>query len=82
MCFTGGEDEDILRVWPAGIHIHELIVAKVFDTLIKLSSVPHIKLFQIFCAFWTSIIENGLYASGMADDSVVSVLEQVRSDLV
>ena len=62
-------------------HIHELIVPKVFETLMEPSSGPHSNFFQRLSAFLTST-DKGIYDSGMEDHSVASVLEHVRSDVV
>lgn len=62
-------------------HVMELIVAKVFDTLMGTSSGPNIKLFERFSDFWTSI-DRCEYESGVADPSVASQLESEKDDLI
>ena len=62
-------------------HIMELIVARVFDTLMEASSGPVIKLFQRFSEFWTSIDKHD-YESGVADRSIASQLESEKDDLL
>jgi hypothetical protein len=62
-------------------HIHELIVAKVFDTLMGPSSGPSIKLFQRFADSWKSINRQA-YESGIQDETVAAELEPVKEDLI
>src|SRR6218665_3283140 len=62
-------------------HIMELIVAKVFETLMGPSSGSKIKLFQRFCEYWSSI-DRSSYESGLDVDSIASALMPVRDDLI
>lgn len=62
-------------------HIMELIVSKVFDTLMGPSSGPIIKLFQRFGEYWGSI-DRSSYESGLHVDSIASALNIVRDDLI
>lgn len=62
-------------------HIMELIVAKVFDSLMGPSSGPNIKLFQRFREYWGSI-DTSMYASGMDVDYIAVVLNPVRDELI
>jgi hypothetical protein len=62
-------------------HIMELIVAKVFDTLMGPSSGPNIKLFQRFGEYWGSI-DRSSYESGLDVDSIASALNPVRDEYI
>ena len=62
-------------------HTMELIVAKVFDTLMGPSSGPNIKLFQRFGECWGSI-DRSNYKSGLDEGSIASALNPVRNDLI
>ncbi len=62
-------------------HIMELIVAKVFDSLMGPSSGPNIKLFQRFRDCWCSI-DKSTYESGMGVDFIASALNPVRDELI
>jgi len=62
-------------------HIHELIVAKVFDAVMAASSGPTIKLFERFAKYWGEI-DKDHYESGMMDKLIAAQLEPVRDHLV
>jgi len=62
-------------------HIMELMVDKVFDTLIGPSSGPNIKLFQRCGEHWGSI-DRSEYESGLKVDSIASALSPVLDDLI
>ncbi len=62
-------------------HIMELIIAKVFNTLLGPSCGPNIKLFQRFGQSWSSI-DQSKYESGLKEDPIASVLNPVRDDLI
>jgi hypothetical protein len=66
---------------PCRHHIMELIVARVFGTLMETSSGPNIKLFQRFADCWTSIDKQS-YKSGVADESIALQFESDKDDLV
>lgn len=59
----------------------ELLVAKVFDTLMGPSSGPNIKLFERFRQNWESI-DRSRFESGMDVDGIASALNPVRNDLI
>ena len=58
-------------------HIHELIIAKVFDAAMGPSNGPNIKLFQRFASAWETIDKSD-YKSAMDDASVVTELEPMK----
>ena len=62
-------------------HIHELIVARVFDSVMGCSSGPDIQLLKRFMVAWT-VIDKTTYQSGMIEEAVKSELEVVKDDLV
>jgi hypothetical protein len=62
-------------------HIHELIVARVFDKLMGSSSGPSIKLFERFAKHWTSI-DTDSFESGMTDDVSARHLGPERDELI
>lgn len=62
-------------------HIMELIVAKVFNSLMGPTTGPNIKLFQRFRENWPSI-DRSCYESGLIVESIASVLNPVRDDLI
>lgn len=66
---------------PCRHHMHELIVAKVFETVIETSSGPQIKLFQRFASAWGSINKDE-YEFGISDPSVAAMLEPVKPELL
>src|ERR1043165_3001327 len=62
--------------------ILELIVAKVFSTLIETaSSGPNIKLFQRFAEYWSSI-DIQSYESGIADVKIALQFDSDKDDLI
>lgn len=63
-------------------HIHELVAAKVFETLIESStSGPQIKLFQRFASAW-SAINCGAFESGTSDKDLASHLNPIRGSML
>jgi len=66
---------------PCRHHVHELIVAKVFDAVIETSSGPQIKLFQRFASAWHSINKDG-YEFGISDPSVAAMVIPVKAELI
>jgi len=62
-------------------HIMELMVAKVFDTVMGPSSGPNIKLFQRFREYWGSIDQSS-YESGLDVEFIASTLNPVRDDII
>jgi len=62
-------------------HIMELMVAKVFDTVMGPSSGPNIKLFQRFREYWASI-DQSTYESGLDVEFIMSALNPVKDDII
>lgn len=62
-------------------HIHELIVGRVFDTIVEVSSGPNIKIFMRFCEFWP-FLDITCPESGVSDAYVLSHLSDVREELI
>lgn len=62
-------------------HIMELMVGKVFDTLMGPSSGPNIKLFQRFRECWGSI-DHSTYESGLDIEFIASTLNPVKDDII
>src|SRR6218665_3197714 len=62
-------------------YIMELIVARVFDMLMGLSSGQNIKLFHRFGECW-SYIDRSTYESGLKVQSIALVLEPIRDELI
>jgi hypothetical protein len=59
-------------------HIHELVAAKAFETLIEPStSGPQIKLFQRFSSAW-SAINSAEFESGTSDEQLASLLDPIK----
>ncbi len=62
-------------------HIHELIIGKVFDTVMGPSNGPNIKLFQRFASAWETIDKSD-YKSAMNDANAVTELEPVKISML
>jgi len=59
----------------------DLIVTKVFDSLMEASSGPTIKIFQRFSEHWSSIDREG-YDTGLFETSIANKLNPVKNDLI
>src|SRR6218665_941429 len=61
-------------------HIHELIIAKVFETVIdRASSCPQIKLLQRFATAWNTINAH-VFESAISDDQLATELDPIKKD--
>src|SRR6218665_853568 len=59
-------------------HIHELIIAKVFETVIeRASSCPQSKLFQRFATAWNTI-STRVFESAISDDQFATELDPIK----
>src|SRR6218665_4147369 len=59
-------------------HIHELIIAKVIETVIdRASSCPQIKLLQRFPTAWNTINAH-VFESAISDDRLATELDQIK----
>lgn len=62
-------------------HVLELIVAKVHDNLLEVSTGPNIQLFNTFRSEWSSLNKEN-YVSGLEDDKISNVLSAYKSEPV
>src|SRR6218665_2959608 len=63
-------------------HIHELIIAKVFETVIeRASSCPQTKLLQRFPTTWNTVNAH-VFESAISDDQLATELDPIKKDIL
>ena len=81
MCFVGAQNKPLLNL-ACRHHIHELVIAKVFETVIeRASSCPQSKLFQRFATAWNTI-STRVFESAISDDQLATKLDPIKKDIL
>src|SRR6218665_4122750 len=81
MCFVGAQNKPLLNL-ACRHHIHELVIAKVFETVIeRASSCPQIKLLHRFSTAWNTINAQ-VFESAISDDQLVTELDPIKKDIL